>query len=779
MSIGKILIAAFLSAGLLVSGANAFTGNVTGTLTAANNSWTGTINVTGNVIVPAGMTLTIAAGTKIKAITNQANPKASITASGPITAVGSAAQFIDFYEVAVVLNNSGATQHDLEFCSMYVSPNDAITITNASAKLSHILIQKFLNNGINISGATSVVALDFATIGAKDRLFGGNNAISVNIAGGADQANIDISNSILGFENKAIETGLSIKTAGGAAATSTTVKVNYTLITGTRVGMGAGELGNITGTEPDVRDIPNLDYHLWPYSSAINAGNPASPFANEPAPNGGRVDMGCYGNTADATPFQFAVSKPNGGDSLTPGAATTITWQGGKFLGAKKLDLSIDSGKTWQPIIASTDVAGAGTYAWTVPTVKSPNCLVRIATLAGEGTDMSDLVFTIGDTVSKSGNSCASLVNPKAFRCIPFAGYRDGQSPGAAEPSMAEVKAELLNIKPYTNEIRTYGSGKGTHGNFLPAMCDTLGMKIHMGIWVDNSYSDPQNQVSILEGIRLANEGHPSIRTVIVGNEFLLRVRAAHGDEAAAEAKLVGYIKQVRAGIPASLGIVVGTGESYPDWLAASDELIKAVDRVIWHVHPWWEGKSAETAGNYAYTVYLKMKARVAKVSANKPMVIGETGYPTAATTGAAIGSEVNQARYLKDLHAWARKEGLDYWFFSSADEKWKNGEGAVGAHWGMFNADRTPKYTITHLNELIQPCAYWSNEPVGIIKKEIKGHHALGNNQKSFAIYNLQGRLLVGPSANNVQIIMDFPLQLENGKKPAQGIYLQDTRNK
>ena len=36
-------------------------------------------------------------------------------------------------------------------------------------------------------------------------------------------------------------------------------------------------------------------------SPAIDAGNPASDYSNEPSPNGGRVNMGCYGNTAEAS----------------------------------------------------------------------------------------------------------------------------------------------------------------------------------------------------------------------------------------------------------------------------------------------------------------------------------------------------------------------------------------------------------------------------------------------------------------------------------------------
>ncbi len=37
------------------------------------------------------------------------------------------------------------------------------------------------------------------------------------------------------------------------------------------------------------------------YSTAIDAGDPASPFASEPDPNGGRVNLGGYGNTSEAS----------------------------------------------------------------------------------------------------------------------------------------------------------------------------------------------------------------------------------------------------------------------------------------------------------------------------------------------------------------------------------------------------------------------------------------------------------------------------------------------
>jgi hypothetical protein len=59
-------------------------------------------------------------------------------------------------------------------------------------------------------------------------------------------------------------------------------------------------------------DLANGDYHLSSWSPCIDAGDPMSPFSLEPEPNGGRVDMGAYGNTPEAT----SRSADTGGDGL-------------------------------------------------------------------------------------------------------------------------------------------------------------------------------------------------------------------------------------------------------------------------------------------------------------------------------------------------------------------------------------------------------------------------------------------------------------------------------
>lgn len=61
----------------------------------------------------------------------------------------------------------------------------------------------------------------------------------------------------------------------------------------------AGGEGN-TRFCPYFLDAEKGDFHLRSWSPCIDSGDPNSPFSEEPQPNGQRVDMGAYGNTAEA-----------------------------------------------------------------------------------------------------------------------------------------------------------------------------------------------------------------------------------------------------------------------------------------------------------------------------------------------------------------------------------------------------------------------------------------------------------------------------------------------
>lgn len=100
------------------------------------------------------------------------------------------------------------------------------------------------------------------------------------------------------------------------------ITVTYTLNQEAYVGQG-----NITG-DPLFADSLNEDFHLkskggrynptnqnWVidniHSPAIDTGDPTSSYSNEPAPNGNRINLGCYGNTIYASK-SFTTSNEEG-----------------------------------------------------------------------------------------------------------------------------------------------------------------------------------------------------------------------------------------------------------------------------------------------------------------------------------------------------------------------------------------------------------------------------------------------------------------------------------
>lgn len=65
-------------------------------------------------------------------------------------------------------------------------------------------------------------------------------------------------------------------------------------------------------------------------SPAIDRGSPTTSFSNEPAPNGGYVNIGAYGNTNEASksPQSYVlVTKPGGGEVWPQGQTFPILWR--------------------------------------------------------------------------------------------------------------------------------------------------------------------------------------------------------------------------------------------------------------------------------------------------------------------------------------------------------------------------------------------------------------------------------------------------------------------
>lgn len=139
-------------------------------------------------------------------------------------------------------------------------------------------------------------------------------------------------------------------------------------------------------------------------SFCIDAGDPAAGYAQEPAPNGGRIDLGAFGNNPDASGspaarFSLLVEPLPGAKWFGTRTITWLTrgpWVGGDLV---KLEFSADGGANWTNIAASVDYA-LGRYDWNTAGLPSgTNYLVRISKT--DGTAMNTLAAAF--EVSGSG----------------------------------------------------------------------------------------------------------------------------------------------------------------------------------------------------------------------------------------------------------------------------------------------------------------------------------------------------------------------------------------
>jgi exo-beta-1,3-glucanase (GH17 family) len=285
----------------------------------------------------------------------------------------------------------------------------------------------------------------------------------------------------------------------------------------------------------------------------------------------------------------------------------------------------------------------------------------------------------------------------KPLLVVAYSPYRDGQAPGGAQPSQSDVKADLQMLKPLVDGVRVYGTD-GANA-YIPALCDELGIDLHLGAWIDGLPSDEPNVHALA---KIVNESHPSLKTAIVGNEVLAR----SAKNMVTETRLIELINLFRADVKVT-GVKVAAADTYPQWMMKRPNLAAAVDLVIWHTYAWWAGADIANAYMLVSSRYDDMLAAYP----GKPILLGETGWPSQVDhmsvdkTTTAVGSEANQAKFYREALAGMRARNLPMWMFSAIDEKWKgtSGEGEVGAHWGIWDSARQPKAAATEILAMVK----------------------------------------------------------------------------
>jgi exo-beta-1,3-glucanase (GH17 family) len=313
---------------------------------------------------------------------------------------------------------------------------------------------------------------------------------------------------------------------------------------------------------------------------------------------------------------------------------------------------------------------------------------------AAAGTAGAGGTIAAGGMAGAGGSGGMLVIPPFTGRLpvIDYSPYRDGQAPGGNQPTEAQVREDLELLQQFADGVRIYGTDGGN--SYVPALCDELGLNLHIGAWIDGLASDGPNVDALMT---IVNQEHPSIKTAVIGNEVLNRAMT----NMLTEEDLIAFVTQARTQLTAT-GVNIAVAETYPRWMEMRPNLAASVDMIIWHTYGWWSGADINAAAALIYSRYQDMLTNYP----NKPMVLGETGWPSMYDhmsmdmTTTAVGSEENQWRYYDEVLGILQMDGLEAWPFAAFDENWKgtSGEGMVGAHWGIFNEDRTPKMAATQL---------------------------------------------------------------------------------
>jgi exo-beta-1,3-glucanase (GH17 family) len=273
-----------------------------------------------------------------------------------------------------------------------------------------------------------------------------------------------------------------------------------------------------------------------------------------------------------------------------------------------------------------------------------------------------------------------AAASSEKLQCVSYAPFRSSQDPLKVGTRVEawQIDEDLARLSSLTNCIRTYSIEHGV--DQVPAIAQRHGMKVLLGLWLGPDRAKNRFQIDTV--VALAKRYPDVVTAVVVGNEVLLRGEMSAGD-------LGAIIREVKAAVP----MPVTYADVWEFWLRNPD-LASAVDFVTIHLLPYWEDFPipAQTAAAHVSAI----RRKVAATFPGKEIFIGEVGWPSAGRMReGALPSPANQARFLQEVMADARRENFRVNVIEAFDQPWKRRlEGTVGGHWGLFDASsRQPKF--------------------------------------------------------------------------------------
>ncbi len=277
-------------------------------------------HIMGETHVPENSLLTIEPGCELRI--SSIDKRGGMIIYGKMEAIGKKDSIIVFtrdttegYWMNITYYSNTEETSNLSYCLVehassntigsYIYPG-AVAAAGANLKISHSTFRNNQSSGVYASRlyAHPNNKLSFCEI--ENSLFYQNTKYGVD----KYWSTINITNSTIAFNGYEGINGVDnvrnciIYGNRGPVGTQYGPKISYSLMGQASLPSNVTDLGgNILGQYPQFKDSTNFDFHLRENAPCIDAGDPADNYSLEPAPNGGRINMGAYGNTPEAASF--------------------------------------------------------------------------------------------------------------------------------------------------------------------------------------------------------------------------------------------------------------------------------------------------------------------------------------------------------------------------------------------------------------------------------------------------------------------------------------------
>jgi len=219
----------------------------------------------------------------------------------------------------------------------------------------------------------------------------------------------------------------------------------------------------------------------------------------------------------------------------------------------------------------------------------------------------------------------------------------------------------------------------------IPA-ANAAGVKLWPTVWAVPYEKFTADKGALEQAIR--KYGTSWLAGVIVGSESLYR-------EEIDPNQLASMIYDVKGMVQIALkapSIPVGCADTWTSWeKGVNQPVINAIDYALMNGFPYWEGATPAESLDKLKRALSITRSRIA----GKPLVVGETGWPTKGDKfGNAVPSVANLQAYWKSAACWLRKEKIGFFWFSAFDEPTR-GVNHVEGNFGVATVDQKLKISL------------------------------------------------------------------------------------